>query len=492
MKRFYLILIICLFPLLASGQALKGSYFSENSAMRNKMNPAFAPRSSYFGFAALDNIGFGMTGNVGVSNFLFPSGSGDGSLLTFLHPDVSSETFLKKLPANPHIDLDFDTDILNIGFFTGKNSFWSIGLGVKVDGEANLPKELFTFLKNGAANDPQEYNIRNLSVIANAYAELSLGYSHDMSDIVKGLSVGARVKFLAGIGRLDARINNMNLRMASDQWRVQADAAGYLMFNALDVYRNSDGFGTEFDTSRIGLAGMGAAFDFGAEYRLHINDFFDSIRFSAAVTDLGFLNFPARSVQKFQTSGDVVYTGVDNIEIGENMNLDDTFNEITDQFKGFLDNLEEVPGEKVNSRIKPQVYVGVEMPFLWNKMSLGLLYNAKFGYTSTRNELTLALNARPGKAFNIGVNYSMLNTAKSIGWLIEFTPRSGIGFFLGTDYMMLEYANVQVTEGLSLPVLPVNQLNINMRFGFHLALGNPYDEVAMAKKAARAERRAKR
>ncbi len=484
-------MIICLFPLLASGQALKGSYFSENSVMRNKMNPAFAPGASYLGFGAIDNLGFGVTSNVGMSNFLFPSGTGDGTLLTFLHPDVSSDTFLNSLPANPHFDIDFDTDILNLGFFTGRNSFWTIGLGLKVDGEINLPRELFTFLKVGAAADPQEYNIRNLSAIANAYAELSLGYSHNLSDLVKGLSIGARVKFLAPVARLDARINNLNLRMASDQWRVQADATGYLMAKGIDIYTKEEGgFGVETNLDQIGLAGMGAAFDFGAEYRLYINRFFDSIRFSAAVTDLGFVNFSADAVQKFQTSGDITYTGVDNIQIGEGANLGDTFDEITDKFKEILD-IEEVQGEKVNSRIKPQLYLGVEMPFLWNKMSLGMLYNAKFGYTSTRNELTLALNARPGKWVNIGVNYSMLNTAKSIGWLVEFTPRSGIGFFAGCDYMMFEYASLPLTEDISLPVVPVNQINMNLRFGFHIALGNAFDDVAMARKAARAERRSR-
>ena len=86
-KRILILITICLFPLLAGGQALKGSYFSEYSVLRNKLNPAFVPRSSYLGFAGLDNLGLGITSNVGMSNFLFPSG--DGSLLTFLHPDVS-------------------------------------------------------------------------------------------------------------------------------------------------------------------------------------------------------------------------------------------------------------------------------------------------------------------------------------------------------------------------------------------------------------------
>ena len=493
MKRFYLLILVCLFPLLASGQALKGSYFSEYSVLRNKLNPAFVPRSSYLGFAGLDNLGLGITSNIGMSNFLFPSGS--GTLMTFLHPDVSSEQFLGMMPSNPYLDIDVDTDILNIGFFTGKNSFWSIGLGVKVDGEVNIPKELFSFLKNGAASDPQSYSIKNLGVNANAYAEFSLGYSHNLSDIVKGLSVGGRVKFLASIGKLDFRVNSMDLTMGSDMWTVKADASANLMLKGMDVYMNEDktiGFDPRMD--QLGLAGFGAAFDLGAEYRLYINRFFDSIRFSAAVTDLGFLNFSPSAVQTFRSSGDVEFAGLNDIQLGSDMNLSDSFNEIKDQFMEFL-NFQETAGERTTSRIRPQLFAGVEVPFLWNRMSLGLLYSAKFGYTSTRNELTLALNMRPGKWFNLGVNYSMLNASKSIGWLLEFIPRGGTGFFIGSDYTFMELAkfNLPAFEdaGFNIPLYaPVNEINFNFRMGCHIAMGNKYDDKAMAKKARREARRA--
>ena len=493
MKRIYLTIIVCLLPLAVSGQALKGSYFSEYSVLRNKLNPAFVPRSAYLGFAGLDNLGISITSNMGMSDFLYPSGN--GTLQTFLHPDVSSETFLNNLPANPYFDIDVDTDILNVGFFTGKNSFWSIGLGVKVDGEVNLPRELFSFMKNGATTDPQTYSMRDMSIIANAYAELSLGYSHNLSDLVKGLSVGARVKFLAAAGSPDFRVNNLDLTMGSDAWRVQADASAYLMAKGLDVSKNGDKFDFNFDSSQLGLAGMGAAFDLGAEYRLYINKFFDSIRFSAAVTDLGFINYNSSAVQQFTTSGDVNFTGINDIQLGQDMDFNETFNEIKDQFMEFLD-LQETEAGRVTSRIRPQLYAGVEMPFLWNRMSLGLLYSAKFGYTSTRNELTLALNARPGKWMNIGVNYSMLNTAKSIGWLIELIPRSGVGFFIGSDYTFMELARFTLPalqeSGFNIPLYaPLNEVNFNMRFGCHIALGNPYDDQGLAKKAKREARRAK-
>lgn len=487
MKKLYILLsVLCLFPLVAGGQALKGSYFSEYSPYRNKLNPAFVPRSSYLGFTPLTNMSAGLTSNIGMSNFLYPSA--DGTLLTFMHPDISADSFLNSLPANPHLDVDVDMDILNIGFFTGKNSFWSIGLGVKVDAEANIPKELFTFLKKGASSDPQEYHIKDLSIIQNAYLEASLGYSHDFSDLLKGLRAGARVKFLAAIDRADVRVDNLNLRMASDKWAVSADASAYLAMKGMNVTLEDNSFGYDFNTSAIGLAGMGAAFDLGLEYRYYINRFFDSVRISAAVTDLGFINYRADAIQRFRSGASTEFEGFNDVTFGEDLNYQETLDKITEDMMEIL-NFEEVSDKAaLKSRIRPNLYIGAEIPFLWNRMSLGLLYNAKFGYTSTRNELTLALNARPGKWLNIGVNYSMLNASKSIGWILELIPRSGIGCFIGSDYTFMEVTNLPI-GGFNLPVLPVNEANFNIRFGCYIALGNKYDEKGQAKIERRMERK---
>ena len=123
-------------------------------------------------------------------------------------------------------------------------------------------------------------------------------------------------------------------------------------------------------------------------------------------------------------------------------------------------------------------------------MSLGLLYNAKFGYTSTRNELTLALNMRPGKWFNLGVNYSMLNAAKSVGWLIEFIPRSGIGCFIGSDYTFMEVFKVSSGSDGMFPIYaPLNEVNFNFRLGCYITMGNKYDDIAQAKRDRKEARR---
>ena len=69
-----------------SAQALTGTYFLDNSLMRTRLNPAFSPRSNYFGIPVLSNTGVGVYGNLGAGSFLFPK---DGQLYTFLNKNVT-------------------------------------------------------------------------------------------------------------------------------------------------------------------------------------------------------------------------------------------------------------------------------------------------------------------------------------------------------------------------------------------------------------------
>ena len=116
----------------------------------------------------------------------------------------------------------------------------------------------------------------------------------------------------------------------------------------------------------------------------------------------------------------------------------------------------------------PSFYLGAEMPFLNNKMSVGALYSARKSYVATRNELTLSYNLTPAKWFALGVNYSFLNTTKTLGWILELTPKAGPNFFIGSDYMFLEWA--KSPDFVELEYIPMSW-RFNLHFGLAIALG---------------------
>ena len=80
-KNIIILAIALLMPFVAGAQALKGSYFLDNSLNRNKMNPAFAPRSNYFQIPVMGNLGMGLVSNLDIPTFLYPM---NGELVTFL------------------------------------------------------------------------------------------------------------------------------------------------------------------------------------------------------------------------------------------------------------------------------------------------------------------------------------------------------------------------------------------------------------------------
>ena len=114
---------------------------------------------------------------------------------------MAEYTLLAMMPAQPRIQMALDMDLLGTGFYIGQKNFITVDVGERFDLRMDVPSELFVFLKDGMAKDT--YNFKDFTIHQNAYLQASVGYKRDLGDLVPGLSVGAKVKFLAGIDRID-------------------------------------------------------------------------------------------------------------------------------------------------------------------------------------------------------------------------------------------------------------------------------------------------
>lgn len=455
-----------LLPMTMGAQALKGSYFLDNSHTRTKLNPAFAPRANYFSLPVISNIGIGLYGNIGPADFLYPI---DGTLYTYLNQKVSAEEFSKNLAKRPGMDFEVDTDILGFGFYTSKDAFWSFDLGLRLDGSFGVPHDLFMFMKQGMPNPEQVYSLSGFDLYQTSSLYASLGHSRDLSRWVNGLRVGAKFRFYVPLNHIGMTLGDSQLSMTQDKWTVKTDASAVVATSFLTLHPealtgNSDAELMNMNFSNLGPAGYGFAFDLGAEYRLSIGSVVDGMTFSLAATDLGAYFF--KNAQQFASSGEAAYEGLKDIEFGGNMDLTENINALMDDFLALAD-FEEVIGEK-SYRLStgPKIYAGVEYPFLKDKMSVGLLYSGKFGYSRMINELTLSYNLNPAKWFNFGVNWSFLNAYKTLGWMMEFTPKGGVNFFIGSDYTFMEV--------MPKFFLPVDKFWVNARLGLTFALGTKH------------------
>jgi hypothetical protein len=113
-------------------------------------------------------------------------------------------------------------------------------------------------------------------------------------------------------------------------------------------------------------------------------------------------------------------------------------------------------------------------------MSAGLLYSGRFSHGYYRNELTAALNVTPADWVAIGVNYSFLNTARTLGAILELTPKKGVNFFVGFDYLPLAYNSDPMVVPNFLEDFDFMEGSVprawssNLHFGLSFVLGSKY------------------
>ena len=472
MKKYnknILVALVCMLISVASGaQALKGSYFLDSSLNRHELNPAFAPRAGYFQMLGIGNMGFGLMTNIDMPSLLYPQ---DGKLLTFLHPDVSMKQFDRAFPNHPHMDMDYGATLFGFGFYTKNKAYWTFDVDVKMNVDCDLPGDLFRFIKKGTGSGGS-YNIGNFNLYSTAGLQASLGYSRN---IMKGLRVGVKARLVAPMLYAGLNLENVRLTTSEDKWELLTEGYAHMAAQGLEISTFEDETTPEADFDPYafvksgGVAGLGGSFDIGFEYVLETGSLFDGLSVSAAVTDLGMVRYKPDAVTSYSTKGRVEWTGLKDVSVDEDLDLEGMLSDFMDEAQANLLNMSESNKNKglVRSTM-PRVHVGVEMPLLKKSMSVGLLYSMRKSHSYARNELTLSYNLTPCKWFAMGLNYSFLNTAKTMGFIFELTPRVGPALYFGFDYIPVEFA--QIGSEQSLYMIPT-ALRTNFNFGIAFQTG---------------------
>ncbi len=480
-KNLIVVVAALLMPLMAGAQALKGSYFIDNSLNRNKMNPAFAPRSNYFQMPVLGNLSVGMTSNMDLPSFIYMN---NGDPVTFLSDQISAKKFDRRLPGRPHFDAETSVNLINFGFYTKQNSFWTFDFGFRAGLDSDIPAGFLKSVKDGAGTSGKTYDIGNLNAYATASVQAALGYSRDIFD---GLRVGAKIRAIAPVTYVALNLEDIRLTTGKDKWTMESQGRLSTAMKGLEVNPVEGEMipSFDFDTDRMSgngaLAGFGYAIDLGAEYILKLpGDFIDRLSFSAAVTDLGLVHYSKKVVSSYGIKGNMEWEGVQDAGNGSREYLVEAIDALMGNSEGFTRYDEEKASGLTRSTM-PNFYLGVEMPFLKDMMSVGLLYSGRFSHSCYRNELTAAFNFTPSEWFALGLNYSFLNTVRTLGGIIEFTPHKGVNFFLGFDYLPLsfkksdpafvpEFFKERGFSDISLPRV----WSMNCHFGLSFALGSKY------------------
>lgn len=443
----------------------KTTYFLDGYDFRHRLNPATPSARSYFTLPVLGYTSVGVSSNMGINTFLYPTGSG---LTTFMSNSVDTGTFLKKLNKNNLISEDFTTSVISIGAWGKKNGFTTVELNLRESTSINLPKDLFSFMKN--VGGAQHYNISNLGIKARAYAELSLGHSQRINE---KLVVGAKVKALLGLASAELKMNNLNIEMSGEKWSVQAEGslkASVGEFVSIPTYGETGNVpegkdANQIDFSKIGmntsnfsptsvLGGFGVAFDLGFSYEV-----LKGLTVSAAVLDLGFIHWKS-PVMAATGSKPWEFQGFQNVSLDN-----ESENSINNQIKHITDGLQDLTvlykqdSKAYNEMLSATINAAVEykMPF-WDGLSVGGLFTTRIQGTYSTYEGRVSVNLAVANFLGLSASYGLSNFGSTFGAFLNLHCRA-VDFFVGTDSLVTNFGTYNNLK------VPYKKLNLAMNFG---------------------------
>ena len=426
-----------------SAQFLRTGYFMDGSN-RMQLNPANLPSRGYLDVPALGTLNVGAYTNSLGLNDLINTFDSDGDFWD--NPD-----FYNKLKVANNLGVSLSTDIISFGFYRGKN-FWSANVGVRLDVEAGIPRNMFDYLRespDGSGNlsdwNGKDYRISDLNLGLNAFTEVGVGYARIVND---RLTVGGKFNVLLGVGNLDMNINNIQItsnELYDNYGNINYDAKATIDVDAsleanmkgLELTTDQDGVIDGVEMNGFGIGGYGVGIDLGATYRL-----LDNLTVSAAVTDLGFISWSKGSSTVVEGDNTQTYNGnnvgefLDRVDGGEVIDFD--------MFGLQKGNVQ----KKRSTRLPTTLTVGAEYGFWKNRFSVGALSTTRWGMYRTLSELTLSANFRPARAIGLSASYSMLQSAgKTFGAAVKLGPLT-----IGTDYLFLgkNTRSVNVFMGISM------------------------------------------
>lgn len=433
-----------------SAQALSSGYFLDGYLFKHQLNPALKSDKSYVSIPFVNNINITTKGNIGLSNFLYPTA--DGRLTTFMNSSVSASEFLDGLKENNRLVANLDLSLFSMGknMFGG---FTTVDVGMRWHSSVNVPKDMLEFMKVGQSGPKSVYDLGNLGLSTALYTEVALGHSRQIND---KLRVGAKVKFLLGMMYADMTMKNTHIELGEDKWVVSANGEMNMAIGGLSVPAKENGL-ADFDNMDVespGLGGFGLAFDLGATYEV-----IDNLTLSAAIRDLGFMNWKDNTYAS--TNNDAwEFPGFKDLSFSnEEDKLENQLDDLGDEFEEYSNLYLRSTGGKLNKALAATLVVGAEYALpMYDKLSFGLLSTTKFNGPYTWSEGRLSANVSPLSWLEGGVNVAVSTFGTSAGWILNFHPKV-LSLFVGMD-CLIGKVNPQF--------IPVDNANANFSCGINV------------------------
>jgi hypothetical protein len=472
--KYILALLFVLVSLNSSAQNSQVLYFM-NLPQRHLLNPALTPTNSvYIGLPALSGINLNVNNNFFNFSDVFIKGVVADSLVTFLHPDYDPAKFLAKIKDINSIEPEVHLQLFSLGFRAGKDLYIYFDVNERVAANVALPGDIFRLMLSG--NDQFVGSSIDLSSLRGdlmSYTEIGLGFSKNFTS---KLRLGIKPKVLLGIA--DASIENNSLGITvNDNYTHTLNADMVVNFSApVTVYTsgqnnfdsikfNDSGFNTSKDIIDYLLKSknIGLGVDIGGEY-----SFSDKFKISAAVTDIGYINWK-RDISNLKVKSTFNFSGVNLLDVyNGTMTFDSLGKELLDSLKKSL------YLSDVSTPFTTTLPFGVTLGGSFNltkSFSLGLMSYTKFIGKQYKEALTLSANVNFGNAFSTTLAYTAMNSRyDNLGFGMSF--RTGwFQFYLLTDRIPVTWNKIKTDSNTTIP-LPESWNTFQARLGMNLCFGN--------------------
>ena len=283
---------------------------------------------------------------------------------------------------------------------------------------------------------------------------------------------------------MDARVDKMRIEMTEDRWSVHSNGTLKASCGFLDIKTKGESGTAEssyendiIDFGNLGttdtwtydkiVSGYGAALDLGADFEL-----IRGLRLSLAICDLGFISWKNSTLAETGEQG-WVFDGFENIAIngGEENSIDEQFNALGDGLEDLYEFRRASTNGKRSDMLACTLTAGAEytMPF-YDGLSVGIMSSTTFKGPYTKTSNRLYANLKPCNWFSMSVNGALSSFGGGLGFILGLHPK-GFNFFIGSDYLMTQFAKA-TDNGIP---YPYGKLRMQMNFGMSFSIGKRHD-----------------
>lgn len=452
--RLTLIALFALASIGAGAQSLYTGYFSDGFLYRHDMNPAIGNDRGYVSFPALGNFNLSVSGSLGLGDVLY---NVNGRTVTFMHPNVSTSEFLSHIHDNNKFNAGVRLQILGVGF-KGFGGYNTIEINAREDGGFLFPGSVFHIMKEGLSS--KTYDLSNFGAREQAYGEIALGHSRQVDE---KLRVGAKVKVLAGLANIEARVDKAQLTFGEDNYSAVSNATVDMSINGASFVEKTSLRGpdnvphtyvNDVEADEIAPNGFGLAVDLGAEYQLT-----DHLKLSAAILDLGFISWKHNAQastngdRHFSTDGYIFTIGDDDHD------FDTEMERIGEDLAALYELRDNGDTGGRTTGLGATINLGAEYTLpAYDKLSFSALSTSRIMGKYSSTDFRLGANFTPAKIFTMSASVDAGTYGVGCGFMFSFHPK-GFSLFMGMDRFLGTLAkqgvplhsNAHLSLGLNFP-----------------------------------------